>query len=158
MVEAALRTQLADFLNWRSAHVTFDEAVSRMPPRLRGAVPPAGTHSVWDIVEHLRIAQRDILEFCRNPRYKEKKWPDDYWPKASQPKNAEAWNASLARFRADRRALQRIATDRRIDLFARIPHGDGQTYLRELLLVADHNAYHVAQIVDIRRALGVWDR
>jgi uncharacterized damage-inducible protein DinB len=153
----ALRTQIADVLGWREAHAGFDDVVKRMPARLRGAVPKGFAHSVWQVVEHMRIAQRDILDFCRNANYREKKWPDDYWPKTSAPRNAAAWTTSLAGFRVDRRALQRLATNRRIDLFARIPHGSGQTYLRELLLVADHTAHHTAQVIDIRRALGVWN-
>jgi hypothetical protein len=151
-----LRGQLRDFLDWKSAHAGFDDAVKGIPPRLRGKVPRGFTHSAWQIVEHMRIAQRDILNFCRNPRYQEMTWPDDYWPASPGPKPAAAWIRSLAAYRRDRRAIQRLAVDSRIDLFAKIPHGSGQTYLRELLVVADHNAYHVAQIVDIRRALGNW--
>lgn len=159
MSDKALRRQLVDFLDWKSAHVGFDDAVKGIPPRLRGAVPKGFAHSVWRVVEHVRIAQHDILDFCRNPRYKETmKWPDDYWPKTPVPKTASAWTKSLAAFERDRKAMQRLAADRRIDLFAKIPHGSGQTYLRELLLVADHTGYHVAQIVDIRRALGIWKR
>jgi hypothetical protein len=111
---------------------------------------------VWQVVELIRIAQHDILDFCRNPGYREMKWPDDYWPRLPAPRRAAAWARSLAAFRRERRAMQRLAADRRVDLFATIPHGSGQTYLREVLLAGDHTAYHVAQIVDIRRALGVW--
>jgi len=154
--ERALRQQLVDFLDWRSAHVGFDAAITGLRPGLRGTVPKGFEHSVWQLVEHMRIAQNDILDFCRNPRYVEKKWPDDYWPAAPAPRSAAAWSTSLANVRRDRRAMQRLAGDSRIDLFARIPHGSGQTYLREILLVADHAAYHIAQIVDLRRALGNW--
>ena len=157
MSDKALRLQLADFLDWKSAHVGFDDAVKGIPPKLRGADPRRGLRiRRGRSIEHMRIAQHDILDFCRNPRYEEKKWPDDYWPKTPGPKSAAAWSQSLAGYRRDRKAMQRLAADRRIDLFARIPHGSGQTYLREILLVADHAAYHIAQIVDIRRALGVW--
>ena len=156
MTDQAMRKQLADFLDWHHAHVGFDEAVKGMPSKLRGAVPTGFAHSAWQIVEHIRTAQSDILSFCRSRSYREKKWPEDYWPKTSSPKNAEAWNASLAAFRRGRKAMQRLAVDGRIDLLAKVPNGTGQTYIRELLLVADHTAYHVAQIVDIRRALGVW--
>lgn len=159
MSDKALRRQLVDFLDWKSAHVGCDDAVKGIPPRLRGAVPKGFAHSVWQVVEHVRIAQQDILDFCRNARYKETmKWPDDYWPKTPGPKSASAWTKSLADLERDRKAMQRLAADRSVDLFAQIPHGSGQTYLRELLLVADHTAYHVAQIVDIRRALGIWKR
>ena len=156
MNDDAFREQLSSFLDWKSAHVGFDAAVKGIPPKLRGAVPKGFAHSAWQVVEHIRIAQHDILDFCRNPGYEEKKWPDDYWPKKPAPKSAAAWTKSLADFRRDRREMQQLAGDRGIDLFARIPHGTGQTYLREVLLVADHTAYHVAQIVDIRRALGNW--
>ena len=154
--EKALRDQLAHFLDWNHAHVGFDDAVDGIPPNRRGAVPKGFVHSVWEIVEHMRIAQGDILDFCRNKNYREMKWPDDYWPATPGPKSAAAWTKALAGFRADRKGFQRLAQNRRIDLFAKIPHGTGQTYLRELLLVADHNAHHVAQIIDIRRALGIW--
>ena len=155
-MDKALRLQLADFLDWKSAHVGFDDAVKGIPPRVRGSIPEGFAHSVWQMIEHMRIAQHDILDFCRNPRYEEKTWPDDYWPKTPGPKSAAAWSRSLAGYRRDRKAMQRLTADRRIDLFASIPHGSGQTYLREILLVADHAAYHIAQIVDIRRALGIW--
>jgi uncharacterized damage-inducible protein DinB len=157
MPDKELRAQLSDFLDWKNAHVGFDDAVKGVPPKLRGTVPKGFAHSVWQIVEHVRIAQRDILDFCKNPRYQHTmKWPDDYWPKTPAPKNAAAWTKSLAQIRLDRSAMQRLSADERVDLFATIPHGTGQTYLREVLLVADHTAYHVAQIVDVRRALGDW--
>jgi hypothetical protein len=104
----------------------------------------------------VRIAQADILEFCRSPRYKEKKWPDEYWPSSPGPSSAAAWTRSLSAFRSDRTALQRLARNAKVDLFAPIPHGSGQTCLRELLLIADHTAYHVGQIVVVRQALGIW--
>jgi uncharacterized damage-inducible protein DinB len=156
MVDKKLRTQLADVLDWKSAHVRFDDAVGGIPQRLRGAVPPGLPHSAWQIVEHMRIAQHDILDFCRNPEYAEKKWPGDYWPAQAEPANDAAWKTSIAAFRRDRKAMQRLAADPNVDLTGQIPHGDGQTYLREVLLVADHNAYHVGQLVDVRRALGIW--
>mgnify|MGYP001583745755 CR=1 FL=1 len=154
----ALRAQLSDFLDSRHAHVGFEAAVKGTPVGQRGAVPTGFEHSVWQLVEHIRIAQNDILDFCRNPRYVAKKWPDDYWPAAPGPKSAAAWTKALADFRRDRRAMQRLAANPRIDLFAKIPHGTGQTYLREILLIVDHSAYHIAQIVDVRRALGNWKR
>jgi uncharacterized damage-inducible protein DinB len=157
MTNDPLRTQLADFLDWKSAHVGFDDAVKDVAAKLRGTIPEGFAHSVWQIVEHIRIAQHDILDFCVNPHYEETmKWPDDYWPKAPGPATAAAWTKSLADFKRDRAAMQQLAADPDVDLFATIPHGTGQTYLRELLLVADHTAYHVAQIVDVRRALGDW--
>jgi uncharacterized damage-inducible protein DinB len=154
--EIVLRNQFAAFLDWRSAHAGFDAAVKGLPVRLRGVVPDGFVHSVWDLVEHLRLAQADILEFCRSASYREKAWPADYWPAAHAPRPGAAWDRAIAAFRRDRRAMQRLARDARVDLFAKVPHGSGQTVLREILLVADHNAYHVGQIVDVRRALGAW--
>jgi uncharacterized damage-inducible protein DinB len=143
-------------LDWQDAHAGFDVVVTGIPPRLRGVVPPGFAHSAWDIVEHIRLAQHDILDFCRNPRYAHKRWPEDYWPASPAPPSGAAWLRAQKAFRQDRRLLQRLAGNRRIDLFARIPHGKGQTYLRELLLVADHTAHHVGQLIDLRRALGIW--
>jgi hypothetical protein len=158
MSDKALRKQLAEFVgDWQQAHLTFDAAVKGIPPRLRGAVPRGFVHSIWQVVEHIRIAQSDILDFCVNPRYRhDMTWPDDYWPNAPAPKNAGAWTKSIARIKRDRRAVQTLALNPKIDLFATIPWGSGQTYLRELLLIADHAAYHTSQIVDVRRALGIW--
>jgi uncharacterized damage-inducible protein DinB len=108
------------------------------------------------LVEHLRIAQADILEFCLTAKYKEKKWPEDYWPKSPSPRTAAAWTKAIAAYRRDRKTLQRLVANPTIDLLATIPHGTGQTYLREILLVADHNGYHIGQIVALRRRLGIW--
>jgi uncharacterized damage-inducible protein DinB len=154
--DAALRTQLRKVLSWEDAHVGFDAAVAGLPARLHGVTPKGLPHSPWQILEHIRRTQADILEFCRNPAYKELSWPADYWPPSAAPPSDEAWEKSVAAVRADREALRALADDASIDLFARIPHGTGQTYLRELLLVADHNAYHVGQMVAARQALGAW--
>jgi hypothetical protein len=150
-----LRDQVARLLDSDEAHAGFDKTVHGIAPRFRGIVPKGLPYSIWQLVEHLRIAQADILEFCRSRRYKEKKWPDEYWPASPRPSSAAAWTGSLSAFRRDRKALQRLAATTP-DLFAPIPHGSGQTYLRELLLVADHTAYHLGQIVIVRRALGIW--
>lgn len=152
-----LRAHLQKLLDWQDAHVGFDAAVDGIAPELRGAVPAGLPYSAWQLVEHLRLCQEDILDFCRNPAYAEKEWPDDYWPGAAAPPSASAWQKSIAAFRKDRDELKRLAADPGVDLFARIPHGSGQTILRELLLVADHNAYHVGQLVAVRRALGAWE-
>jgi len=151
-----MRRHLVKVLDWGDAHADFNAAVKGIRPRLRGAVPSGWEYSLWQLVEHIRIAQADILEFCVSAKYREKKWPDDYWPRSPEPRNAAAWSQSIAAIRRDRRALQRLAVDHRIDLTATIPHGSGQTYLREILLVADHNAYHIGQIVALRRQLGAW--
>jgi uncharacterized damage-inducible protein DinB len=154
--EKALRRMLRTLLDWEDAHVGFEKAVDGIPPKLRGVQPPGAPHSLWQLVEHLRLAQFDILDFCVNPRYEEKKWPEDYWPETPAPPSSKAWDYSVAKVIRDRRALQKLADDPKVDLGARIPHGSGQTYLRELMLVADHTAYHVGQIVVVRQLLGIW--
>ena len=154
--DKAVRGQLVKLLDFEEAHVGFDKAVKGIPARLRGQLPQGTEHSLWQLVEHLRIAQADILEFCRTAKYKEKQWPDDYWPKTLGPRHAAEWRKAIAAYRRDRRELQRLAANPRIDLLSAIPHGRGQTYLREILLVADHNAYHIGQIVALRRRLGIW--
>lgn len=153
----ALRAMLRKILAWQDAHVTFDAAIDGIPPKLRGVQPEGLPYSAWQLLEHLRITQWDILDFCRNPKYEERKWPDSYWPPAAAPPSAKAWNDSIAAYRDDREKLEKLAMDPKVDLFAKIPHGSGQTYLRELLLVADHNAYHVGQLVAVRRLLGIWE-
>jgi uncharacterized damage-inducible protein DinB len=152
------RAHVAKLLDWEDAHVGFDTAVKGIPPSMRGVVPNGWDHSAWQLVEHVRIAQADILEFCVSKKYAEKKWPDDYWPASPAPPRAAAWTGSIAQARKDCKALQQVATNPTIDLTSAIPHGSGQTYLRELLLVADHTAYHVGQIVALRRQLGIWPR
>src|SRR5581483_3414889 len=125
-------------------------------PDLRGRRPDGAPYSAWELLEHLRRTQRDILDFCVSPQYEELEWPADYWPPSSEPPTPGAWDASVAQFLDDRRALQELAANPAIDLSTRVPNGDGQTYLRELLLVADHTAYHVGQLVLVRRLLGNW--
>ena len=150
-----LRAHLRKILNWEDAHVGFDAAVAGIAPAIRGVVPKGLPHSPWQLLEHMRRTQRDILDFCLDPSYAEP-LPEDYWPPSAAPPTARAWPGSLTAFRRDRGRLQELAEDASVDLFARIPHGTGQTYLRELLLVADHNAYHVGQLVAVRQCLGAW--
>lgn len=154
--EAALRELVARVLAWEDAHVSFETAVDGIAPARRGRTPERGSFSPWQLLEHLRITQHDILDFCRNPAYREISWPNDYWPASPEPPSERAWDDSVRQFQADRRALQQLAEDPAVDLQAKIPHGSGQTYLRELLLVADHSAYHVGQLVLVRRLLGDW--
>jgi uncharacterized damage-inducible protein DinB len=154
--DTALRAQLAAMLSWKDAHVDLQTAIDGIPPELRGRRPAGAPHSAWELLEHLRIAQHDILDFCINADYEEMKWPGDYWPSTAEPANDQAWQESVRRYREDLQALERLAMDTSVDLYARIPHGSGQTYLRELLLVADHAAYHVGQLVLVRRLLGNW--
>lgn len=156
--DAALRRQLLALLTWEDAHVSFDDAVKGVPAHARGIQAPGLPYSLWQLLEHIRLAQRDILEFCIDPGYQARKWPDDYWPKSPAPPSSQAWRQSVSAIRSDRRDLIRLLSDGAVDLFAQIPHGQGQTYLREIVLVADHNAFHVGQIVVVRRLLGVWHK
>jgi hypothetical protein len=152
----ALRQHVLDPLRAKNAHVDLDAAVADFPSNLRGKKPKGAPHTAWQLLEHLRIAQWDILEFSRDAKHVSPKWPEGYWPKTEAPPNAAAWNNSLRSFRADLKAMAKLVADKKTDLFARIPHGDGQTLLREALLLADHNAYHIGQIVLLRRLLGTW--
>lgn len=151
-----LRQHLAHLLDWSSAHPSMSAAFDALPPPSRGRRPDNLPHSPWELLEHIRLSQRDILDFCRDAGYTAPSWPDDYWPPTPAPPSDDAWERSLAGARADCEALQTMALDPDGDLFTPIPHGDGQTLLRELLLVADHTAYHVGQVILVRRALGVW--
>jgi len=151
-----LRTQLKTILDWEDAHASVDHALDGIPPALRGKVPKGAAHSAWQLVEHLRITQHDILDFCVNPDYVEVATMEDYWPRTAAPPSDAAWKKSVSAIRRDRGELKRLAEDTKVDLFSRIPHGSGQTYLRELLLVADHNAYHAGQLVALRKQLGAW--
>ena len=133
--------------------ISFDEAVKAFPAELRGHKPAGSPHTAWQLLEHLRIAQWDILDFSRNANYQEMKWPGDYWPKTEGPPDREAWDESIARFGQDLEAMIELVSDEGADLFAKIPHGTGQTLLREALLVADHNSYHIGQLVMVRKTL-----
>lgn len=154
--DTVARELLARLLAWEDAHVGFDKAIRGIPVELRGKKPPKLPYSPWQMLEHLRITQHDILDFCVNPDYREMKWPGNYWPQSAAPPSTKAWTESIDQFRRDRQALQDLAADTRIDLTARIPHGSGQTYLREIILAADHAAYHIGELVVLRRALGAW--
>ena len=138
------------------AHITFDDAVADFPATLRGKKPGKSPHTAWRLLEHLRIAQHDILEFSRNAKHKSPDWPDGYWPATDQPPSDAAWTNSIKAFRADLRSMMALVQNARTDLLARIPWGDGQTIAREAMLLADHNAYHIGQLVELRRALGNW--
>ncbi len=151
-----LRAHLIKLLDWTDAHAGFDAAVDGIEPEFRGVVPKGWDYSAWQLVEHLRIAQEDILEFCVAERYEEMKWPDAYWPKSPEPPSDAAWEASIEAYRRDRKKMQKLAGDPAIDLSAVVPHGKTQTYLRQILLVADHATYHVGQLVVLRKQLGIW--
>jgi len=156
MSDEPLRAYVLRVLDWEDAHVGFEKIIDGIPPELRGTQAKGLPYSPWQLLEHIRIAQHDILDFCRNAAYVEMKWPDDYWPKSPAPPSTTAWEKSVAAFRRDREALKQLVADPDVDLFAKIPHGTGQTYLREALLVADHNAYHLGQLVIVRRLLDMW--
>ena len=153
----AVRDHLVRALAWEEAHVGFDKAVANVPHDLRGVRPQGFDHSIWELVEHIRMAQEDILDFCVNANYThDMAWPDDYWPPQPAPPSEKAWADSLAAYAASLERLRQLAQDQG-DLTATVPKGKGQqTHLRALLLVVDHTAYHVGQIVDVRRALGNW--
>ena len=150
-----LEAQLLKLLDFKDAHADFDTAVEAVPPEARGRVPDGAAHSLWQILEHLRIAQNDIWDFSVNAGYEEKKWPDDYWPTDPEPPTAAAWDESIAAYRGDREAMMQLVRDQP-DMFATIPHGTGQTYLREVLLISHHASYHIAEMIMLRRLLGVW--
>jgi len=154
---AEIREALVRALEWQDAHVSSEAAVADLPAASRGRVPPGMPHSVWQLAEHIRLTQLDILDFCRNPEYRERNWPDDYWPPAAEQPDERSWTSCLAGVRSDRSALAHLVRDSARGLLDPIPHGNGQTLLREALLVIDHTAYHVGQIVLVRRALGAWN-
>jgi len=152
-----IREHLVRALGWDEAHVAFDKALEGIPADRRGAQPPGFEHSPWQLIEHMRLAQKDLLDFCVNPAYVHAlTWPDDYWPRKPVPA-PDAWNRSIEAFRADRETLKQLAARPDVDLSALVPTGQGhQTYLRAILLVIDHNAYHLGQLVAVRRALRIW--
>ena len=156
--DAPVRQHLLDLLTGGHAHADFDSAVRNMPAALRGKRPKRAEHSPWEILEHMRIAQWDILEFSRDPGHQSPDWPSGYWPGSPAPPDEKAWDKSVRAFRRDLKAMCDLAANPCTDLYARIPHGDGQTILREVLLVADHNAYHLGEMVLVRRLLGAWNR
>jgi hypothetical protein len=151
------RTIVASSLGWEEGHASLDSAVKGLAPALRGKRPEGYPHSPWELVEHIRITQRDLLDFCRDPDYVEKlEWPRDYWPTSPEPLSTAAWDKTIADYKSDREAFARFVTETDVDLTAKIPHGKGQTYLRSILLAVDHAAYHVGQLVSVRRLLGAW--
>jgi DinB family protein len=152
----SLREHLVALLAGGQAHATFEDAIRDLPPKLRGTKPENFPHSPWMLLEHLRIAQHDILEFSRTEKHESPKWPEGYWPKNEAPPSADAWTKSVNQFKSDLKAMQDLIKNPKTDLFVKIPWGDGQTILREALLLADHNAYHIAQLIDVRRLLGAW--
>ena len=152
--DQSLRKHLVTLLDADTAHIKFDDAVKDFPEALRGKRPAGGPHSPWELLEHLRITQSDILEFTRDAKHVSPEFPTGYWPSGEAPPTETAWDESVDAFRADLQALIVLTGDEAIDLHSRVAHGDGQTVLREILLTADHNAYHVGQLMMVRRILG----
>ena len=153
MDETVLRLQLVGLLRGGEAHIKAEAALANLNPQLRNVRPAADVHSVWEEFEHLRIAQEDILRYTIDASWESPKWPEGYWPAVNETVTEEMWKVSVDGFFAD---LIVLVDDPNVDLTATIPHGEGHTYLREVLLVADHNAYHLGQIVQVRRLLGDW--
>jgi hypothetical protein len=153
-----LRAHLVRALGWEEAHVGFDKAIDGIPPDRRGAHVAGFEHTAWQLLEHIRIAQKDLLDFCVNVRYVHNlKWPDDYWPRTPAAPSGSAWDESIADARADLEKVKAMVTNETVDLFELVPTGkDRQTYLRTILVIIDHNAYHVGQLIALRRALGIW--
>ena len=154
--EERLRQQLVDTLGGHGAHIDFDSVVKNFPAELSGKKAGGLPHTAWQLLEHMRIAQEDILEFCTSLQYQERKWPDDYWPPDPAPPDSMAWDKAIKAFRHDLKQMQDLIADPERDLYAPIPHGDGQTLLREALLVIDHNSYHLGQLVGVRQQLNIW--
>jgi len=157
MSDQAVREHVRDLLTGGGAHLSFDQAISDLPEDLRGAKVEGVPHTPWRLLEHLRICQWDILEFSRNPKHVSPDFPGGYWPESDAPPERESWDKSAEAFRDDLQAMVDLVSHPAIDLYAPIPHGDGQTILREALLVADHNAYHLGQLVFLRRCLDAWE-
>jgi hypothetical protein len=151
-----LRQQLAKLIDWNEAHADLSATVDGFPGKLRGQVPERFPHSAWQLLEHIRIALWDILEFSRDAKHKSPKWPEEYWPKTAAPPTDKAWDESVKAILNTQEELRKLVKDPSRDLFKPFPHGDGQTLLREVLLAADHNAYHLGQLVLVRKALGAW--
>ncbi len=151
-----LRQQLAKMIDWNEAHADLSTTLDGLPAKLRGQVPEGLPHSAWQLLEHIRLALWDILEFSRDARHKSPKWPEGYWPKTATPPSDKAWDDSVKAILKAQEELRDLVRDTSHDLFKPLPHGEGQTLLREVLLAADHGAYHLGQLVLVRRALGAW--
>ncbi|MGC4053809.1 MAG: DinB family protein [Paludibaculum sp.] len=151
--DTALRAHLDNLLQMEGAHLSFDQAVAGFPAAQRGTKPPGAPHSAWELLEHMRLAQEDILDFSRNPGYVDKTFPDDYWPASPEPPSEEGWQQSVEHFQQDLAAFRALIADPANDLFTPLPHGTGQTLLREALVVADHNSYHLGQFMYLKKQL-----
>jgi hypothetical protein len=155
---SVVRSELDRILTKTVTHTQFDEAVADFPVHLRGVRPEGAAHSAWEVLEHLRIANWDMLEFSRDPGHKSPPWPAGYWPATAEPPTATAWDESIAAFHDDLKAMRKLIDDPKSDLLAVFPHGDGQSLLREALQIADHNSWHLSELVVLRRLLGCWKK
>ena len=153
--QKSVADHLAELLDGGQAHITFDDAVKNWPGKLRGLRPKGAAHSPWEVLEHMRLAQADILEFTRNPKHVSPEWPAGYWPKSAVPPQGKAWDKTIQSFREDLRGMVELVQDKNADLLAPLAHGSGQTVLREALLLLDHNAYHLGELLLLRRLLGI---
>ncbi len=149
--DKTIREYLKRTLSWEDAHLNFENAVKDLPKEYRGKKPDGFPYSIWQLVEHIRISQWDILDFTRNPDYKELAWPGDYWPENEAPASDDEWKRSLRDIRKDRDEFKKLLDDPEFDLFKRFEHGTGQTLFRQAILIADHAAYHVGQIVLLQK-------
>ena len=152
----SIRDHLVELLEGGHAHVTFEDAIADWPPQLRGAKPSGQPFTPWRLLEHIRISQWDIVEFTKSAKHVSPEWPAGYWPSGDAPPDAAAWDTSVAQVERDIRVMVRLVADSKTDVFARIPHGTGQTVLREALVLADHNSYHVGQLLVLKRLLGLY--
>lgn len=157
MEDTVLRNQLVELLRGGSAHADLDTCVGQLPPECYGAKPNGAPHSAWQLLEHLRIALHDLLVFSTDSHYIAPKWPDDYWPSTDTPKSGEGWQKSVNAIKADLAEFEELVRNPETNLYAKIPWGEGQTFLREVLLASDHNSYHLGQLVMLRKQLGAWE-
>jgi uncharacterized damage-inducible protein DinB len=156
--EKITRKHLIDLITGGNAHATLDDALDNLPAGLRGIVPDGLPYSIWQLVAHIKIAQWDILEFCKDQKHKSPKWPDEYWLKDATPKDDADWDKTIKQIKSDAESFIALLNDPKSNLYEALPHGDGQTLLREALLIADHNSYHTGEIIMIRRLLGDWKK
>ncbi len=154
--DSVLRRHLVKLLEGGQAYMTFDQAVADFPSEYMNVRPPNVSYTPWHLLEHIRITQWDILDFCRNPNYKYMEWPKDYWPASDEKADQAKWDETLRRFWADHAEMRKLTSDPSLDLYTPIPWGEGQTILREILLVTDHNAYHTGEFTILRQVMGTW--
>jgi hypothetical protein len=157
MSDQEIRNHLVDMVTGVGAHVGFDKVVADFPVEMRGVVPDSATHSAWKLLEHLRIAQWDILEFSRDASHVSPDFPSGYWPESALPPREAAWDMSIKSFKADGQDMAALIANPATDLFEKIPHGTGQTVFKEAYVVAKHNSYHLGELVMLRRVLGIWN-